>query len=175
MGNVWKYVKAQKNANKVGPLGKRAGMDVNENFNAILRMELFGGAGVYANVGQGSSETDLMQKTLEELKSRAQTAHYKRVDDSRVDMEFYIIERGYHNYCESYLIIGMVMDSAKVDPTDYSYVRPAGRYYDGIYNQFKETDILNTKPNFAPPVYVKDGEGAEKVCQSLCRFNKAIV
>ena len=27
MGNVWKYVKAQKNANKVGPLGKRAGMD----------------------------------------------------------------------------------------------------------------------------------------------------
>ena len=170
MGNVWKYVKAQKNANKVGPLGKRAGMDVNENFNAILRMELFGGAGVYANVGQGSSETDLMQKTLEELKSRAQTAHYKRVDDSRVDMEFYLLERGYHNSPGSYIIVGMVMDS-KVNPIDYAYVRPSGRYYDEIISKDKE--ILNTEPNFATPVYLKDGEGAEKVCQSLC--NKAIV
>jgi len=159
MGNVWKYVKAQKNANKVGPLGKRAGMDVNENFNAILRMELFGGAGVYTNVGQGNSEADLMQKTLEELKSRAQTAHYKRVDDSKVDMEFYIIERGYHNYPGSYLLIGMVMDS-KVDPTDYAYVRPSGRYYDEILS--RDMEILNFKPNFAPPTYVKDGEVAEK-------------
>ena len=50
-------------------------------------------------------------------------------------------------------------------------VRPSGRYYDEIISKDKE--ILNTEPNFATPVYLKDGEGAEKVCQSLC--NKAIV
>jgi len=155
MGNVWKYMRAQKTANKAGPLGKRAGMDINENFNSILKVELFGHGGVFANVGQGNPDTDQMQKTLDELKSRAQTIDYKRIDDEKIDYEFYMIERGYHNYAESYLIVAFVMDS-KVNPKDYSYVRPDGRYYNGLVQ--RGITPLNTVPKFDPPIYIEDDE-----------------
>jgi len=158
--NVWKYIKAQKNANKVGPLGVRAGMDISENFNSILEMKAFGDAGIYANVGQGNEATDKMQNTLDEMKNRAQTINFQRVDESKIEFEFYFLERGFHNYPNSYLIIGMVMNS-KVDAKDYSYIRPDGRYYDGLVKRGIEP--LNTEPKFDPPVYIRDQEGKRTI------------
>jgi len=151
VGNIWKYIKAQKKANKVGPLGIRAGLDVNENVNNILRMEMFGGGGIYANIGQGE-ETDGMPLNREDMK-KSQTINYQRVDDSKVDSEFYLLESGYHNYPESYLIIGMVMNIK--DSNSYSYIRPDGRYYEGLKKRGLQVDKY-AETNSLPPVWIKD-------------------
>ena len=38
---AWAYAAKQPNANKVGPLGRRAGLDVSEHYTNVIRFELF--------------------------------------------------------------------------------------------------------------------------------------
>ena len=164
LGNVWKYIKAQKNANKVGPLGQRAGMDIRENFNNILQMESFGDGSIYLNVGQGDPATDVMARSLEEVRSRAQTMHYAKVDPAKISSEVYVLERGYHNYPESYMIVGVVMESL-VNAKDYAYVRPHGRYWEKATS--KGLTVLNDQPNYEPPAYVENETDVHKVSEFL--------
>ena len=161
IGQAWHYMKGQPEANKVGPLGKRAGIDIRENFSDVVRFTLFPDAGIWANVGQGNPETDKMQQTLEELRSRAQTVSYKRVDLDKVDVEVYIMERAYHNFPETYLITIFVMLD-KENEAVHSYIRPDGKYYEGLVA--RGHTIINTVPNNAPTLPIENETELKKVC-----------
>ena len=58
MGVTWDYIKAQPAANKIGPLGKRAGIDIRENFHSAIRMTHFPESGIWANIGQENSKNN---------------------------------------------------------------------------------------------------------------------
>ena len=160
MGPTWHLMKAQPRANKVGPLGKRAGMDIRENFNDVVRFYLFPDAGLWGNIGQGIPETDAMQKTLEELRERVQTVNWQRLDLGKVDVEVYVMERGYHNYNDTYLHMAVVFLN-KENETEHSYIRPHGKYYEGLLER-KHT-IVNTVPNNAPRVPIVYSSGLKEV------------
>ena len=153
-------MKAQPEANKIGPLGKRAGIDVQENFSDVVRFKFFPDAGVWANIGQGNEQTDKMPQTLEELTSRAQTVNFQRIDLSKVDVELYVMERGYHNGNDTYLSTLFVLLD-KENPEQHSYIRPEGRYYDGLVSRGHE--ILNTVENNAPALPIENETELRKV------------
>ena len=154
-------MKGQPNANVVGPLGKRAGMDVKENFNNVVRFEYFGDAGVWANIGQGNAATDAMLKTLDEMKERVQTVNYQRVDMKKVTVEVYFMERPYHNYPEPYIHSAVVLLD-KSQESSYSYIRPHGRYYDYLVKQGKT--IPSTTPNNNPTTAIENEAELKQVC-----------
>ena len=160
MGPTWHLMKGQPAANKIGPLGKRAGLDIRENFNDVVRFELFPDAGIWGNIGQGKPETDKMQKTLEELKKRVQTVNWQRLDLGKVDFEVYVIERGYHNAPETYLHVALVFVDKRHE-SDYSYIRPDGKYYEGLVK--RGHTIINTVPNNAPTVPVENYTARKEV------------
>lgn len=149
MGSTWHLLKAQPHANKPGPLGKRAGLDIRENVNDIVQFYLFDDAGIWANVGQGDRATDFMPKNLEELKNRVQTAHWRRVDKEQVKTEVYIMERSYHNSQSTYLSMVFVMD-------EYSYIRPDGRYYDELVARGVTLDNIATLPHNNPTISIEN-------------------
>ena len=154
-------MKGQPNANVVGPLGKRAGMDIQENFNSVVRFQYFSDAGVWANIGQGDPATDAMVKTLDEMKKRVQTVNYQRVDMKKVTVEIYFMERPYHNYPEPYIHSAVVLLD-KTQESSYSYIRPHGRYYDYLVKHKKP--ILNTTPNNNPSIAIENQTDLKQVC-----------
>ncbi|WP_018693117.1 hypothetical protein [Algicola sagamiensis] len=98
---------AQPAANKVGPLGKRAGLDVKENYTNVLRLSLFEDARAWANAG---TDTDV---------------DWYAIDTQKTQAEFYLIERPFFN--EKYLFLTAIFDNK--DNRDFSYIRPDGEYY----------------------------------------------
>jgi len=159
MGLTWQLMKASPTANKVGPLGKRAGMDIRENFNDVVRLTQFPDAGIWANIGQGNPDTDKMPTNLREMKEWNQTVNYERIDLSKMDAEVYIMERAYHNSSESYLFMSFVMVDKFNDPaaSEHAYIRPDGRYYEELRKR-KPGAIsnINTTPNYSPPVIIEN-------------------
>jgi len=153
--NLWKYATAQPEANKPGPLAIRAGLDIKEHYRNMVRFNFLGDAGLWANVGTGNAETDHVTKTLDELRDRAQTLHFKKVDLSKMNFELYLIERPFFNL--DYIFITIVMDNAD---GDYSYIRPDGPYYEALQAKGSDmNDILNDIPkaaNHFPPMPIKD-------------------
>ena len=113
----------QPGANQVGPLGKRAGLDVSELYTKVLRVELFPDARAWINVG-GEDENSV---------------DWRAVDLSRTKAEFYLIERPFFN--EPYLFITAVFDNP--DNQDFQYVRPHGDYYEHVEasGQKVKTDV----------------------------------
>ena len=160
MGDTWDVIKAQHVVKKVGPLGKRAGLDIKENFNNVVRLHQLPGAGVWANIGQGKRDQDFMPKTLDELKTRAQTVNYKRIDKDKMEIETYLIERAYHNFSDTFITVLLTMDD-KADRTKHSYIRPHGKYYD--YLRKKGHPILNTEPNHNPTVPIINESESKQV------------
>ena len=160
MGVTWDLIKAQPAANIVGPLGKRAGLDIKENFNSVLRLHQLPGAGVWANIGQGNSETDSMPKTLDELTRRAQTVNYQRIDIDKMEIETYLAERAYHNSADTYIHLLVTMRD-KTDEQEHSYIRPHGKYYDYLVE--KGHPILNTEPNHYPKILIENETEAKQV------------
>ena len=161
MGPTWHLMKGQPAANKVGPLGKRAGMDIRENFNDVVRFHLFPDAGIWGNIGQGKPGTDKMPKTLEELKERVQTVDWQRLDLEKLDFEVYLMERAYHNKKETYLFMTFVFVD-KENESQHSYIRPDGKYYDGLVK--RGHTIINTVPNNAPTVPIENETELKEVC-----------
>ena len=158
MGATWHLMKVQPRANEVGPLGKRAGIDIRENFNDVVRFNQFHDAGLWANVGQGNLTTDRMMKNLKEMQTRNQTLNYKRVDYSKVELEMYVMERAYHNAPETYLSM-LIVFRDNTSETDQSYVRPDGKYYEGLKKRGHV--IQNTEPNNRPKIHI-EGEDEPK-------------
>ena len=89
-GNDYPYAKkaldfafSQPGANQVGPLGKRAGLDVKENYAKVLRLEHFPDARSWINVGQPGKD--------------ALHVNWQAVDANKTNAEFYLVERTFFN------------------------------------------------------------------------------
>ena len=108
-----------------------------------------------------------MQQTLEELTNRAQTVNYKRIDLSKVEMELYLLERGYHNGEDTYLSTILVLLD-KENESVHSYIRPHGKYYEGLVERGHE--IINTVPNNAPALPIENETELKTVCSRTCFY-----
>ncbi len=124
-----KFAFGQKGANQIGPLGKRAGLDVKELYTNVLQLDTFPDARSWVNVGT-SAKID-----------------WKAVDEQKTQTEYYFVERPFFNV--KYLFVMAIYDNA--DNRDFQYVRPSGTYYDSLvkrgFNDLKTTVTL--RPQFA--------------------------
>lgn len=125
----------QPGSGEVGPLGKRAGLDVNELYTKVLRVELFPDARAWINVG-GEDESSV---------------DWQAVDISKTDAEFYLIERPFFN--EPYLFITAVFNNQ--DNQDFQYVRPDGDYYKSLEDMAK---TIKTEVTQEPRFHLENGE-----------------
>lgn len=123
------YAFKQKGANVVGPLGKRAGLDIKELYTNVLRLDTFPDARSWVNVGTSSN------------------VHWEALDESKTKAEYYFVERPFFNV--KYLFVMAVYDNT--DNRDFQYVRPHGAYYESLiargYTDLKTTVTL--RPSFA--------------------------
>ena len=129
------YAFNQPGAGQVGPLGKRAGLDVNELYTKVLRVDLFPDARAWVNTG-GEDESSV---------------NWQAVDVSKTNAEFYLIERPFFN--EPYLFITAVFDNP--DNQDFQYVRPAGPYFESLEEQAKQ---VKTQVTQQPRFHLENGE-----------------
>jgi hypothetical protein len=65
--DVWHYATMQPNTNIVGPLGKRAGLDIKEHYPRILKFDLFADAKIWIQVGCDDEDTSFF--TQEDIDS----------------------------------------------------------------------------------------------------------
>lgn len=139
--NAMNFAFAQPGANQVGPLGKRAGLDIKENYTNVLRLNHFPDARSWVNVGQ-QGEDKLH-------------VNWQSVDTKKTDVEYYLVERPFFN--KPYLFVTAVF--ANKDNNDFSYVRPDGSYYDSI----KKNATLKTVVTKSPRFHLENGELKEAV------------
>jgi len=119
----------QPGANKVGPLGKRAGLDIKELYTNVLRLETFPDARSWINVGTSTK------------------VNWEALDEKRTKAEYYFVERPFFNV--KYLFVLAVYDNA--NNSDFRYVRPAGTYYDSLVKRgIKDLKTeVTLRPRFA--------------------------
>jgi hypothetical protein len=162
MGVTWDYVIGQASANKIGPLGKRAGIDIQENNNYVMRMQHLPNGGVWVNIGQENSDSNEMQRNLKEMKERNQTVGYDLIDLEKVDLEVYVVERAYSNSSDTFLNIFVVFLPKNEDPANpYTYIRPDGYYYNGL--TYYKQNIGNTEPPFKLKINVMNYKEEKQV------------
>lgn len=126
---VAKFAFAQPGANRVGPLGKRAGLDIKENYTNVLRLTPFPDGRLWVNVGDSDN------------------VHWKAVDTTKTKAEYYLYERPFFNV--PYLFLTVVVDSAKHG--DFRYVRPAGPYYKHLASRGQKKKLktrVTLRPQF---------------------------
>jgi len=152
MAVTWKYLRAQPNANKLGPLARRAGMDIKENFLNVIRVNLFADAGIWVNVGSGNNATDEKLKTLTDIRKRLQSLNYQSVDLSKVNYEIYLVERPFFN--SPYIFVMFVIEN-EVGESEFSYVRPDGAYWKGLQKHANTTGFNNNEI-YNPKLAVKN-------------------
>jgi len=143
--NAWHYAVGQPRGNQVGPLGKRAGLDLNELYTNVLRFELFEDAGVWINAGEADSYPF---HTRADTETESQDVRYRRVDAKSTALEVYLFERPFFNV--PYLFVTAVLDH----PTGSTYVRPNGPYWDQLIARGL-TGGLNTVPEHYPVASVE--------------------
>lgn len=115
---------AQPGANEVGPLGKRAGLDIEENYTKVVRLNHMPDARSWVNVGQeGKDELHVKWKAIDTEKTKA---------------EYYLFERPF--FGTPYLFLTAVFDNE--DNRDFEYVRPDGPYYESL--EGVEVDLKTT-------------------------------
>ena len=69
-----------------------------------------------------------------------------------MDIEVYLFERPFFN--KPYIFITFVMDNKPPYPSDFSYVRPHGTYYEGLVARGKH--VKNTVVVHYPRTYVEN-------------------
>ena len=135
---------AQEGANKIGPLGKRAGLDVKENYAKVLRLKHFPDANAWVNVGQ-------------EGKDKLHV-NWKSIDAGKTAAEFYLVERPFFN--RPFLFVMAIFDNE--DNQDFRYIRPDGPYFDAIKSRLNPQEIktaVTTHPRF----WLNDGSQGEAI------------
>ncbi|CZF85856.1 hypothetical protein [Grimontia marina] len=147
-GNDFPYAKkvmdfafSQDAANQIGPLGKRAGLDVKENYLNVLRLDHFPDAKSWVNVGQEGKDTSFVE--------------WKAIDTSKTHVEYYLVERTFFN--KPYLFLTAVYDN--LNNADHQYVRPDGAYYASL----TDTDKLKTEVTMAPRFNLLGGSEGEAI------------
>merc|ERR1712050_103845 len=138
--NAWEYAKAQPrgiNGDKPdnwGPLAKRAGMDIRENYPGAVRLDLFPDAKLWIN-------TAINEQQREESGDYAYVINtdYQQVDltTAGFNYEIYLTERPF--FATKYLFLALIVDSD--NDRSHQYIRPAGPYYDDLVRLGK--DISN--------------------------------
>jgi len=123
-------------AGVVGPLGKRAGLDIDENYTKILQLDHFEDANSWVNVGVEGKDSTYFQ--------------YAAIDKEKTQAEYYLVERPFFNV--PYLFIIAVYDN--VDNDDFSYVRPDGPYWDSLSK--KEKKSVRTEVVYDQRFHTKD-------------------
>lgn len=121
----WEYATKQQGANEIGPLGKRAGLDITELHPGIIRMYHMPGAKSWANVGIGA-DTDFLSQSRWDAGERTQTMNYRPIDTESMAAEYYVYMRPFFNI--KYLFITAVFDNAP-------YIRPHGLYHKHIQDR----------------------------------------
>ncbi len=134
--DVARFAFAQKGANRIGPLGRRAGLDIKELYTNVLRLKPFPDARAWVNVGDSTN------------------VHWKAVDVKRTDAEFYLYERPFFNV--PYLFLTAVFDDKSAG--DFRYVRPDGPYY----REVRDRGRLKTRVTLAPRFHT-EGDGRRRV------------
>ncbi len=128
-------------AGEVGPLGKRAGLDVNENYTKVLRLHSFPDGRTWVNAGQKG-------------KNAATYVKWLAVNEQKTKAEYYLLERPFFNV--PYLFVTAVYDN--YDNQDFQYVRPDGTYYDSL----KKRGIkVKTKVTQQPRFHLENGYTAQ--------------
>lgn len=127
---------AQAGANQIGPLGRRAGFDVKENYTRALRLAHLPDARSWVNVGQEGED--------------ALHVKWEAVDTSRTAAEYYLLERPFFN--KPYLFVAAVFDNT--DNDEFSYVRPDGPYYAALQER---GETLPTTLTQAPSFHLENG------------------
>ena len=148
-GNDYAYAKQamdfafkQTGANQVGPLGKRAGLDINENYTNVLRLN---------QMEDGRSWVNIAEKNGDKINVK-----WEAIDENKTNAEFYLVERPFFN--KPYLFLTAVYDNN--DNRDQSYVRPQGPYYDSIKDKgFNLKTEVTTQPRF----HLESGKEAKAV------------
>ena len=127
----------QPGANQIGPLGKRAGLDIKENYTKVLRLKHLPDARSWVNVGQPGED--------------ALHVKWEAIDASKTDVEYYLVERPFFN--KPYLFVTAVYDNK--DNKDFHYVRPEGKYYDAIKDK---NPALKTTVTAQPRFHLENGQ-----------------
>ncbi|MEH6358022.1 MAG: hypothetical protein V7745_03475 [Pseudomonadales bacterium] len=121
-----KFAFSQPAANKVGPLGVRAGLDIRENYLNVLRLDLLPDANLWVNTQQSTNPL------------------WQAVDTSRrsqTDAEIYLVERPFFN--EEFLFIVAVFDDGRIGrSSQFSYVRPDGAYFKSLVKRIYSGERL---------------------------------
>jgi hypothetical protein len=151
--NVWEYATKQPNANVVGPLGKRAGLDINEHYTNIIRFENFSDAKFWVQVGMGDESKDVFDQTDIDDGSMSMDVAYRALDTPKVNMEIYLIERPFFNV--PYHFVTTVIDNK--ENSDMRYTRPDGLYWKELEER-ELTTGLKTEMTFDPVMPVIDGD-----------------
>lgn len=139
-GQAVDFAMSQPGANQVGPLGRRAGLDIKENYKRVLRLSQFPDARTWVNVGVPGQDKLHVD--------------WKAVDYQRTDAEFYLVERAFFN--KSYLFVMAVYQSK--DGTGATYLRPDGAYYRSLGHRAKGEGT--TPPG--PPTFPLEEGGSGK-------------
>ena len=129
------------------------GMDIKDNYHNVLRFDFMSDAGVWANVGVGNPATDRVVSDLNAMRSRVQTINFEEVDLEKVDFELYLYERPFFN--KPYIFVTIVLDT-KTGPSDYSYVRNHGAYFEELKKRFRANQIPNNAVDHFPKAYTKN-------------------
>ena len=159
---TWDYMVAQPKANKIGPLGLRAGFDIKENFQNVLRVQLFGDAGIWVNIGSGDAIKDAKIDNLNDARDRAQSANYQRIDLSKIQHEVYFFERIFFN--TPYVFVGLVLENMPGEASEFSYLRPDGVYFDELSKKMNVSGFENTENyNIKVPVENYPSQGQTTV------------
>jgi hypothetical protein len=155
---VWDYASKQPNANKVGPLGERAGLDIKEHYTNIIKFDLFPDARLWIQVGSGDASKDVFDQNDIDQGGMEMDVAYRALDTSKVNYEVYLIERPFFNV--PYLFITIVMDNK--DNTDMRYTRPSGLYWDKLVEKGLTTG-LKTEMTYDPAMpVIHNGEQTVK-------------
>ncbi len=128
---------SQQGAGQVGPLGKRAGLDVNENYTKVLRLKHFPDAKSWVNVGQKGEDR--------------LHVNWESVDTTKTNTEYYVVERPFFN--KPYIFVLAVYDN--LDNKDHQYIRPDGAYYQSIKDKAAG---IKTSVTVEPSFHLENGE-----------------
>jgi len=152
--SVWEYIVKQPIANKIGPLGIRAGLDIKEHYTSVIRLNLLQDANIWIQVGMGDLSRDVFDQTDIDNKTMDIDVAFRILDTSKVRHEIYLVERAFMNV--PYVHVIVVMDNKK--NKDFRYTRPDGLYWEKL----KERGLaegLKTTMTFDPNVPVINSNG----------------
>jgi hypothetical protein len=135
---------SQEAANKIGPLGKRAGLDVKENYSKVIRLKHFSDASAWVNVGQEGKDQ--------------LHAKWEAINADKTKVEFYVVERNFFN--RPFLFVMAVFDNE--DNKDFRYIRPDGAYYESIKSRINTAET-KSEVTVQPRFWLNDGSLAKAV------------